>query len=106
MISIYVDMEKANMVTLQTMDTSQVTLTRIKKLQHGALLTTFVELLDYYQEVQRDYQEKCKSRVKTMLIIKNGSAENIEEMELDDIIEGNAHFGSLSVFTDGVRITY
>lgn len=102
MNSIYVEMEKANIATLQTMDASQVTLTRIKKLQHGALLTTFVELLDYYQGIQRDYQEKCKSRVKTMLIIRNGSAENIEEMELEDLIDGNAHFGSLSVFTDGV----
>lgn len=91
------------MATLQTMDASQVTVARIKKLHHSALLTSFVELLDYYQGVQRDYQEKCKSRVKTMLIIRNGSAENIEEMELDDIIEGNGHFGNLSVFTDGVR---
>lgn len=40
--------------------------------QHSALSREFVEVMTDYNNIQNDYREKCKSRIKRQLQIGNG----------------------------------
>lgn len=40
---------------------------RIMKTQHSTLLIVFVEIVSDYNQIQNDYRERCKGRIKRQL---------------------------------------
>ena len=47
---------------------------RIKKNQHSFLLNTFINLMTRYNDVQIEYRDKCKNKIKTELEISKSFA--------------------------------
>ncbi|XP_047142517.1 syntaxin-1A isoform X1 [Hydra vulgaris] len=70
---------------------------RIKKCQHSALSREFVEAMTEYNNIQNDYRDRCKNRIKRQLHI---AGRTVEDDELEEMIES----GNPTIFTQGIII--
>jgi len=70
---------------------------RIKKCQHSTLSREFVDCMSEYNEIQNDYRDRCKNRIKRQLEITQRS---INDDELEEMIES----GNPAIFTQGIIV--
>jgi len=68
---------------------------RIKKCQHSALSREFVEVMTDYNNVQNDYRENCKGRIKRQLTIVDKSYD-------DDVLEDMLESGNPQIFQQDI----
>ncbi|XP_065664569.1 syntaxin-1A-like [Hydra vulgaris] len=70
---------------------------RIKKCQHSALLTKFVGAMTEYNNIQNDYRDHCKNRIKRQLHI---AGRTVEDDELEEMIKSR----NPTIFMQGIII--
>ncbi|XP_065682844.1 syntaxin-1A isoform X3 [Hydra vulgaris] len=70
---------------------------RKKKCQHLALSREFVEAMTEYNNIQNDYRDRCKNRIKKQLHIAGCT---VEDDELEKMIESR----NPTIFTQGIII--
>ncbi|GIX77746.1 syntaxin-1A [Caerostris extrusa] len=70
---------------------------RIKKTQHAALSRRFVDVMSVYNNIQVEYRQRCKDRIKRHLEITGYSK---TDTEIEEMLES----GNPAVFTQGIVI--
>lgn len=70
---------------------------RIKKTQHSALSRRFVDVMSVYNNIQVEYRQRCKDRIKRQLDITGHSK---TDTEIEEMLES----GNPAVFTQGIVI--
>ncbi|XP_065663557.1 syntaxin-1A isoform X3 [Hydra vulgaris] len=70
---------------------------RIKKFQLSVLSREFVEAMTEYNNIQNDYRDRCKNRIKRQLQF---AGRTVKDDELEEMIES----GNPTIFTQGIII--